>query len=74
VLNGATVEAETAGVFEQAKVSAQAWTVGALIYWDDAAKLTTTVPTSNKLIGTATAVAVNPSAVGRVRLNGAFIS
>jgi predicted RecA/RadA family phage recombinase len=74
IASGATGEAETAGVFELAKVSAQAWTVGALIYWDDAAKLTTTVSTSNKLIGVATAVAQNPSAVGRVRLNGAFIS
>jgi predicted RecA/RadA family phage recombinase len=72
--NGATVEAEVGGVFDLAKVSAQAWTVGALIYWDDSAKLTTTVSTSNKLVGIATAVAANPSSTGRVRLNGVFIS
>jgi predicted RecA/RadA family phage recombinase len=41
---------------------------------DNAARNATTVSTSNKLIGVATAVANNPSAVGRVRLNGAFIS
>jgi len=70
--SGATVEAETEGVFELAKVSAQAWSVGQLIYWDDSAKNCTTVSTSNKLIGTATAVAQNPSAIGRVRLNGSF--
>jgi predicted RecA/RadA family phage recombinase len=73
-LNGATIEAQITGVVELAKVSAQAWTVGALIYWDNAAKLTTTVSTSNKLIGTAVAAAENPSSTGRVRLNAAFIS
>jgi predicted RecA/RadA family phage recombinase len=72
--NGATVEAQITGVVELAKVSAQAWTVGALIYWDNAARLATTVSTSNKLIGVATAVAQNPSSTGRVRLNAAFIS
>jgi predicted RecA/RadA family phage recombinase len=64
----------TKGVFSMAKTSAQAWTVGALIYWDDTNKVATTVSTSNKLIGVATAAAANPSSVGSVRLNGAFIS
>lgn len=74
VASGASVEAEVGGVFDLAKLSAQAWTVGQLIYWDDTNKQTTTVSTSNKLIGVATAAAANPSATGRVRLNGAFIS
>ena len=74
IASGATGEAETLGVFELAKLSAQAWTVGALIYWDDTAKNCTTVASTNKLIGVATAVAQNPSATGRVRLNGAFIA
>ena len=68
----ATVEGLTTGVVEVAKVSAQAWTVGAPIYWDDTAKLMTTTSTSNTLAGVATAVAANPSATGRVRLNGSF--
>ena len=71
-LSGATVEAAACGVFELAKTSAQAWTVGAKVYWDDAAKLCTTVNTSNTLIGVAVAAAANPSATGLVRLNGAF--
>lgn len=58
------------GVFDLDKVSAQAWTEGALIYWDNAAKNCTTVSTSNLLIGAAAAVAANPSATGLVRLNG----
>lgn len=61
------------GEHELAKVSAQAWTQGALIYWDNTAKLATTVSTSNKLIGCATLAAANPSSTGYVRLNGAFI-
>ena len=68
----ATVEAVTRGVVDLAKVSAQAWAVGDKVYWDDTAKLTTTVSTSNTLIGVALAVAANPSATGRVRLNGTF--
>ncbi len=71
-LSGATVEGLTTGVVDVAKVSAQAWTVGAPIYWDDSAKLMTTTSTSNTLAGVAVAVAANPSATGRVRLNGSF--
>ena len=70
--NGADLVIVTAGVFELAKLSAQAWTVGALIYWDDTNKEATTVSTANTLIGVAHAAAANPSAVGEVRLNGSF--
>lgn len=69
-VSGDDVSIATTGVFDLAKVSAQAWTVGAAIYWDNTAKLATTVATSNTLIGKATAAAANPSAVGRVRLDG----
>ena len=70
----AEVETVTEGVFSLKKLSAQAWTQGALIYWDNTAKECTTVLTSNKLIGTAAAAASNPSGTGLVRLNGAFTS
>lgn len=68
--NGAEVEIVTEGVFELPKLSAQAWTVGALIYWDDTNKWCTTVVGSNVAIGKALAVAANPSATGVVRLSG----
>lgn len=71
-LSGANVALATEGVFDLAKTSAQAWTVGALIYWDDTNKVATTVSTSNTKIGVAVAAAANPSSTGRVRLNGAF--
>jgi predicted RecA/RadA family phage recombinase len=72
--NAANVTLHLEGTYDMAKLSAQAWTVGALIYWDDTNKWTTTVSTSNKLIGVAVKVAANPSSTGRVRLNNAFIS
>ena len=58
------------GVVEHAKVSAQAWTEGVKIYWDDSAKLFTTTSGGNTLVGVAAEVAANPSALGKVRLDG----
>lgn len=69
---GDQIELQTVGVFDVSKVSAQAWTVGQRIYWDDTAKLFTNVVASNLLVGVAVLAAVNPSATGRVRLNGSF--
>lgn len=68
--SGALVETAMVGVFDLAKVAAEAWTIGAPIYWDDTAKLATTVGSGNSLIGVATAVAVTATTAGRVRLNG----
>src|SRR5262245_58365351 len=70
VANGAVGEFGIEGVWELTKVSAQAWTAGALIYWDNTAKNCTTTSTSNTRIGVAAAAAANPSATGQVRLNG----
>ena len=70
--NGAPVEGVVAGVYDVKKTSAQAWTVGLKLYWDDTAKEFTSTSTSNTLAGVAGAVAANPSAIGRVRLNGSF--
>jgi predicted RecA/RadA family phage recombinase len=68
---GVLVAIKTTGVFELPKVSAQAWTVGAPIYFDTGTKLATTVSSATTAIGYATEVAANPSAVGRVRLGRA---
>ena len=69
--NAATVEGMLEGVFNLPKVSAQAWAVGDKIYWDDTAKLMTTVASGNTLVGAATVAAVNPSSIGTVYLDGA---
>jgi predicted RecA/RadA family phage recombinase len=54
------------GVFDLAKTSAQAWTVGAKIYFDGTA--CTTVVSTNLLVGVSVAVAADPSATGLVVL------
>lgn len=69
-LSGADVVICAEGVFELPKTSAQAWTVGAAIYWTGSA-CTTATTAGNLLIGVAVAAAANPSATGIVRLNGA---
>jgi predicted RecA/RadA family phage recombinase len=70
VANAVAGEWSLEGVWDVDKVSAQAWTAGALIYWDDSAKLFTNVSTSNTRAGFAVLAASNPSSTGRVRLNG----
>jgi len=65
------VELKLVGVFDLPKTEAQAWTVGAAIYWDETNKLCTTTASGNTKIGHAVEVAANPSTVGIVRLSGA---
>lgn len=69
-VSGATAIIATRGVFTLPKTSAQAWTVGAAIYWDDTNKVCTTTSSGNTLIGKAIEAAANPSGTGVVRLNG----
>ena len=69
--SGATVALVRSGVFTHAKTSAQAWTVGAKLYWDDTNKVFTTAASGNTLVGVAMSVAANPSATGTVLLDGA---
>lgn len=70
-LSGADVEIKRTGVFEHAKNSAEAWTVGTKVYWDNTAKVFTTTATSNTLVGVAAVAASNPSALGTALLDGA---
>lgn len=58
------------GVVEHAKLSAQAWTEGQQVNWDDTNKRFTTVTTGNFRAGAAYRVAANPSATGQVLLYG----
>jgi len=72
VANGASTEWAVEGVFDVTKNSAEAWSVGDKIYWDNTAKMFTTTSSGNTLAGVAVAAAVNPSSTGRIRLNGSF--
>ena len=71
---GEPVETALVGVFDLKKVASQAWSVGAKVYWDDAAKQTTTVATANTLVGVAVEAVAGGAGdtIGRVRLNGTF--
>ncbi|MBY0237873.1 MAG: DUF2190 family protein [Burkholderiaceae bacterium] len=70
-LINAPVEGNTFGVYTLPKTSAQAWTLGQKIYWDNTNKRCDSDGTVGMLIGVATAVASNPSGTGDVRLNSA---
>lgn len=69
--SGETFELHLEGVYDVPKTSAQAWTVGAAIYFDPTNEVATTATTAgNVLIGAAVEAAANPSSTGRIRLNG----
>lgn len=70
VLSGAATEFGVEGVWTLPKTSAQAWAVGAKIFWDDTNKRCDTDATVGPLIGIAASAAANPSATANVRLNG----
>ncbi|SIS98423.1 DUF2190 family protein [Paracoccus saliphilus] len=57
------------GVFELPKLSAEAWSAGDPVYWDDTAKQLTTVE-ADALVGAAVEDAANPSETGIVLLDG----
>ena len=56
------------GIIEYEKTSAQAWTVGVTVYWDDTNSVFTTVSTSNTKAGIAVEAAANPSSTGMLLL------
>jgi predicted RecA/RadA family phage recombinase len=60
------------GIYDLPKTAAQAWTVGALIYWSGTA--CTNVAATNKLIGIAARAQLAADTIGRVRLNAAGIT
>ncbi len=73
VLSTVNGEFEVEGEFYLTKAGSQAWTEGQKIYWDDSAKVCTSVSTAGQLIGVATAACASGAGdtTGQVRLNGA---
>ena len=67
---GEKFQGRRTGVVDHAKLSAQAWTEGQQVNWDDTNKRFTTVTTGNYKAGVAAAVAANPSSTGQVVLSG----
>ena len=69
--SGAPVDVATTGVFDVPKVGANAFTLGASVYWDSATSLATTVSSGgNVKIGVAVAAAAASTGTVRVRLSG----
>jgi predicted RecA/RadA family phage recombinase len=69
---GTLFDGAISGRFTVPKVSAQAWTVGQLVYWDSATStFTNTGGTGDTLVGRAGAIAANPTATGVVDFDGA---
>ena len=60
------------GVFTLTKTAAQAWPLGQTLYWDNAARSVTNVPSTYKMIGAAFAAALAADTVGQVLLDGAI--
>jgi predicted RecA/RadA family phage recombinase len=58
------------GTFTLPKNSAEAWTEGAVLYWDNTNFRLTTTATANFKVGVAAAVAANPSSAGSCLLTG----
>ncbi len=68
-LSGAAIRGQVEGIWTLAKTSAQAWTVGQKLYWDNSNKVVDSDSTVGMLIGVAYAIAANPTSTGQVRLN-----
>jgi predicted RecA/RadA family phage recombinase len=62
---------KTRGVFDLAKTTSQAWTLGQKIYWSAATGKATSTASSNKLIGVASEAADSAAATGKVLVTGA---
>lgn len=58
------------GVVELVKTTAEAWTEGQKIYWNNSTKKTTTTSGGNTLIGVATEITAAAATTGKVRLDG----
>lgn len=69
-VSGAPVDVNTTGVWELSKVGAEAFALGAKVYWNGTSKLATTSASGATLIGVAVAAAAASTATVRVRLSG----
>src|SRR5262245_43424604 len=67
-------EGVVAGVHKVAKVTSQAWTQGALLYYVSATKNFSTSSGGNTLAGVAERAAGTNDTTGYIRLNGAFVA
>lgn len=76
VAAGSTFDGYATGVHAVTKADSQAWTSGAVVYWDDTAKVFTTTAGTNKLVGCAAEAVASTAGLtsGKVRLNGIAVA
>ncbi len=60
---------EVAGVFDFAKNTGVAYSIGTILYWDDTNNVVTTTATGNKQIGKSVRAAASADTTVRVRLS-----
>ncbi|UJX46635.1 DUF2190 family protein [Xanthobacter sp. YC-JY1] len=58
------------GVYTLPKATGEAWTEGAIVYWDNTNKKLTTTSSGNTKVGTAASAAASGDTTGVARLNG----
>nr|WP_295043348.1 DUF2190 family protein [uncultured Paracoccus sp.] len=68
--SGSTVDVATSGVWTLPKVAANAFTLGAPVYWDATAKLTTSTASGNTTLGVAVEAAAASTGSVKLRLSG----
>lgn len=68
--NGAPFELSRYGVYDLAAVAADTGSVGAKMYWDDAARKLTTTATNNILVGCLAQAKANGDTIAQVLLDG----
>lgn len=73
-LSSASVETALRGVFDLAKTTGEAWTQGAVLYWNDTTKAVTTTVSTNKRIGYAAQAQASGDAIGRIYLPGVIVN
>lgn len=69
-ISGAPVDVATRGVWELPKVAANAFTLGAKVYFNSTDALATTTASGNTLLGVAVEAAAADTATVKLRLSG----
>lgn len=67
---GETFPLRVVGIYTLPKATGEAWTEGAVLYWDNANKRLTTTAAGNTKVATAASAAGSALSLGVARLNG----
>ena len=68
IANGATGECDTEGVAEVPATTADTWSDGAAVYWNNSTKKLTSTAGSNKCVGIAVGAKTNGQTTAKIKL------